>query len=167
MAKKKFLMVLVWRITQTGPILSLFFWSTALAGIFWPIVGRENPPGPLWSFVRNVLGVPAAQATLVGLLLLFLLFAAFILLIGFVYDRVLKLWREQMEIIYERNPYTEDRMFVKEILQWEQYYLPLARAMYRVSPDPELKAAIARVERWIATGRIGRSEATPPIGRDR
>lgn len=159
MAKKKTLMTFVWRISQTGPLLSLFFWSTALAGIFWPIVGRSEPPkGPLWVFVTEILGVPADRATLVGLLLLFVSFAGFIFLVGFFYDRVLKLWREQMEVIYERNPYVEDLMFTKEVRQFEQYYLPLAKALYRVSPDPDLKLAIERVERWIATRRIGPTE---------
>jgi len=140
---------------QTGPILSLFFWSTALAGIFWPIIGRSEPPaGPLWKFLTETLGIPEDRATLAGLLLLFLIFAAFILFIGFLYDRVLKLWREQMEIIYERNPYTEDRLFRKEQVQFERFYLPLARAVYKASPEPELKEAIREAEEWVATGRI-------------
>ncbi|TLZ51209.1 MAG: hypothetical protein E6K18_05735 [Methanobacteriota archaeon] len=150
---KKYLMLLIWRISQTGPILSIFFWSAALSGIFWPIVGGSSPPGPLFAFLRW-LGIPADRVTVVGLLLLFLVFAATILFIGFVYDRVLKLWREQMYIAMDRNPYADDLLFHKEIMQWEQYYLPLARAMYKVSPDPELKRAIERVERWVATGRI-------------
>jgi len=152
---KKFLMTLVWRISQTGPILSLFFWSTALAGIFWPIVGITggNQLGPLGSLLRS-LGVPLDRVTVVGLVILFLLFAAFILFIGWMYDRVLKLWREQMDVTYDRNPYVDDRLFRKEIMQWEQYYLPLAKAVSKVSPDPELKEAIARVEDWVRSGKI-------------
>lgn len=152
---KKFVMTLVWRISQTGPILSLFFWSTALAGIFWPIVGITggNQLGPLGTFLRS-LGVPLDRITFVGLVTLFLLFAALILFIGWMYDRVLKLWREQMDVTYDRNPYADDRLFRKEILQWQQYYLPLARAIYKVAPDPELKESIARVEVWVKTGRL-------------
>jgi hypothetical protein len=150
---KKFLMTLVWRITQTGPILSLFFWSTALAGIFWPILGSSNPPGPLYSFLISI-GVPAERTTVVGLVLLFLVFAAFILTIGFLYDRKFKLWREQMEIAVDRNPFADDQLYRKEQMMWGQYYLPLARAVYRVSPDPELKEAIAAAEDWVKTGRI-------------
>lgn len=146
-------MTLVWRIAQTGPLLSLFFWSTALAGIFWPIVGSSNPPGPLYSLLIG-LGIPAERITVVGLALLFLIFAVFILVIGVLYDRKFKLWREQMEIAVERNPYAEDRLIRKEQLQWDQFYLPLARAVYRISPDPELKEAIAAAEDWVKTGRI-------------
>ena len=154
---KKFLMTLVWRIAQTGPLLSLFFWSTALAGIFWPIVGEDNnpvtPPGPLYDFLIRI-GVPPERATLVGLLLLFLLFATFILLVGFLYDRRFRLWREQMEISVDRNPFADDRLIRQERLMFEQFYLPLARALYRVSPDPELKDAIKSAEDWVETGRI-------------
>jgi hypothetical protein len=152
---KKFLMTLVWRISQTGPILSLFFWSTALAGIFWPIVGitSSSQLGPLGNFLLS-LGISLDRITIVGLILLFFLFAAFILLIGWLYDRVLKLWREQMDVTYDRNPYVDDRLFRKEIMQWDQYFLPLAKAVYKVSPDPELRDAIERVETWIATGKI-------------
>jgi len=152
---KKFLMTLVWRISQTGPLLSLFFWSTALAGIFWPIVGitSGNQLGPLGVLLRW-LGVPLDRITVVGLLILFLLFAAFILVVGLLYDRRFKLWREQMEIAVDRNPYADDRLLHKEQLQFAQFYLPLARALYRVSPDPELKEAIAAGEDWVKTGRI-------------
>ena len=150
---RKFVMTMIWRITQTGPILSLFFWSAALAGIFWPIIGRENPPGPLFQWLLGF-GVPVERVTVIGLSLLFFLFAAFILFIVFVYDRGLNLWREQMEIVYERNPYVDDLLFRKEILQFEQYYLPLARAVYKVSQDPGLEDSIRRVEEWIATGKI-------------
>ncbi len=147
-------MTLVWRITQTGPILSIFFWSTALAGIFWPILGSTNPPGPLFTFLRG-LGIAADRVTVVGIALLFVLSAFFILLVGFLYDRVFRLWRESMDVAVDRNPYAEEILFRKEVVQWEQYYLPLARAMYRVSPDPELKAAIEHVEAWVASGKVG------------
>jgi len=153
---KRFIMTLVWRITQTGPLLSLFFWSTALAGIFWPIVGATatGATGPLWDFLVGVLGVPPDRVTFVGLAILFLLFASFILIVGILYDRVLKLWREQMDVVIERNPYADDKLYRKEQMQWDQFYLPLARAVHRISPDPDLKEAIARVEDWVATGRM-------------
>ena len=153
MAKKKFLMTFVWRIAQTGPLLSLFFWSTALAGIFWPILGGTNPPGPLYKLLID-LGIPPERVTVVGLTMLFLIFATVILAIGYLYDSVFKLWREQMEISVDRNPFADDRLYRKERLQWDQFYLPLARAMYKVSPDAELKEAITRVEDWVKTGQI-------------
>jgi MFS family permease len=153
---KKFLMTTLWRITQTGPFLSLFFWSTALAGIFWPILGDRpsGPDGPLWDFVTRNLGVAPERAALVGVSLLALATIAMILAFGYVYDRVFKLWREQMDVVVERNPYAEDRLMHKERTQWALYYLPLARALYKVSPDPELKAAIDRVEGWVSTGKM-------------
>ena len=152
---RKYVMTLIWRIGQTGPILSLFFWSTALAGIFWPIIGR-SPDGPLWVFLVKVLGIPVERATVIGIVLLFLVFAGFILLIGFLYDSVFKLWREQMVVSMERNPYADDLLLEKERLQCEMYYLPLAKAVHNLSPDPELKKAIDLVEEWVATGKIRR-----------
>jgi hypothetical protein len=152
---KKFVMTLLWRISQTGPILSLFFWSTALAGIFWQIVGvgSGGQKGPLYDSLIGI-GIPPERVTIVGILILFLLFASFILVVGFLYDRVFRLWREQTIVTMERNPYAENLLFTKEARQWEQFYLPLARAVYRVSPDPELKEAIARVENWVASGKV-------------
>ena len=153
---KKSLMTFVWRVSQTGPLLSLFFWSIGLAGIFWPIVGvtATGATGPLWDFIVDVLGVPPDRVTFVGLAILFLLFASFIIIVGILYDRVLKLWREQMDVVIERNPYADDKLYRKERMQWDQFYLPLARAVHRISPDPELKEAIVRVEDWVATGRM-------------
>ena len=152
---KKYAMTLIWRISQAGPLLSIFFWSTTLAGIFWPIVGFTNSglKGPVAQWLSDI-GVPPDRVTIIGLLLLFFLFAFAILTVGFLYDRVFKLWREQMYVAMDRNPYADNLLFRKEILQWEQYYLPLARAMYKVSPDPELKTAIERVEGWVKTGKI-------------
>ena len=90
---------------------------------------------------------------------MFAMFAIAILLIGFLYDRVFKLWREQMYVAMDRNPYADDLFLRKEVLQYEQFYLPLARAVYKVSPDPDLKEAIARVERWVETGKIESTRA--------
>ena len=158
---KNFFMTVIWRVGQTGAILSLFFWSTALAGIFWPIVGITggNQLGPLGSFLVSI-GVPLDRVTVVGLLLLFFLFASFILVIGWLYDRVFKLWREQMYIATDRNPFADDHLLRKEVQLFRQFYLPLARAVYKVSPDPELKEAIRRAEDWVATGKI-RKEPGP------
>ena len=87
------------------------------------------------------------------------MFAFVILFIGFLYDRVFKLWREQMYVAMDRNPYADDLLLRKEMLQYEQFYLPLARAVFKLSPDPDLKEAIGRAERWVETGKI---ETTRP-----
>jgi hypothetical protein len=118
MAKKKALMTTLWRISQTGPFLSVFFWSTALAGIFWPIVGQTpgGPEGPLWYFIVDVLGVPTARAALVGLTILVLVGLGAIFTFGYIYDRVLRLWQEQVEIAYDRNPYMRERLYPKEVV---------------------------------------------------
>src|SRR2546427_10070313 len=91
---RKFTMTQIWRITQTGPFLSLFFWGAALAGIFLPIVGQgQPPPGPLWVFVHDTLGISADRTTLGGLCLLFVFFSSRILLLRLLYDRGRKLSR--------------------------------------------------------------------------
>jgi len=151
---KKFLMTLVWQIAQAGSLLSLFFFSTALAGIFWPIVGSNgNPPGPLYALLAS-LGIPPQHITVIGILLLFLASTAFMLVVGILYDRTFKLWREQMEIAVERNEYADNRLMHKEQLQFERFFLPLAKTVYELQPNPELGLAIVDAQDWVKTGRI-------------
>src|SRR2546428_625493 len=62
---RKFTMTQIWRITQTGPFLSLFFWGAALAGIFSPIAGQAEPdPRTLLVFLPDTLASTVDHAPL-------------------------------------------------------------------------------------------------------
>jgi uncharacterized membrane protein len=83
-----------------------------------------------------------------AMIILFLIIFAIIIFIGFAFDRIFKLWREQAVVIARRNPYLKERPWTKEIVMWRHALLPILKK-YEDS-DPNVKKDIAFMERWIA-----------------
>lgn len=124
MGVKKALMTQIWRLQQSQALISVFFWSLTLAGVFYLAYVHT------W-FVRwRIIG---ADEVFIGTVYLFFIFLGGFLLIGFIYDRVLKLWSEQTVVAYERNPFTVDRFYAKEILLW-RLHLQTLREVGRENP---------------------------------
>jgi hypothetical protein len=67
-----------------------------------------------WRFSNSYIGTMAILAILT-LILWF---------VGFVWDRKLKLWKEQNVVSIERNPYSTIHMTPKEILSFNTIYIP-------------------------------------------
>lgn len=61
----------------------------------------------------------------VGGLLILLTLAAGIWIFAFIWDMRLKMWREQMTVIVEKNPFTKEKMTPKEIAMVHIVWLPL------------------------------------------
>ena len=84
----------------------------------------------------------------VTLIFLFLVVFAGLFLFGVVYDKYLRLWREQLDVMVEKNPYAREKLTPKEILTWRYIYLP---AMRLSGPDnPNTSKEIDFVEKWVA-----------------
>ena len=134
---KKSLMTQVWRLQQSQAIISIFFWSLTLAGVFYLAYLHD------W-FVRW--GLVRQNEVFLGTIYLFLIFLLVFLLIGFVYDRVLKLWSEQTVVAYERNPYTRDRMYAKEIVLWRMQVETLREVG---KGNPQATERVRAMDAWI------------------
>ncbi|HYS71860.1 MAG: hypothetical protein E6K10_08595 [Methanobacteriota archaeon] len=137
---KRFLMTQLWRIQQSYAILSLVLWGIVITLTAFPIV---------FPFFQRNLGFPENAPGAVAATLLLLFVGIFVLLFGFgiVYDRYLRLWREQLDVTYDRNPYTREKLMVKEILLWRHMFLPALRAT--AVSDPTARTEIDFMERWI------------------
>ena len=72
------------------------FWCVTLTLLIWPYVS--------WRFDANTawLGIPA---TYIGLASIALMVLVTVLLIGYIYDQFLSLWKEHQNVIIERNPF--------------------------------------------------------------
>ncbi|OGS60511.1 MAG: hypothetical protein A3K59_02155 [Euryarchaeota archaeon RBG_19FT_COMBO_69_17] len=144
MVKRSF-MVQLWRIQQSYILLALLIWGVLITFTAWPILS------PVWQDILGRFGVPlsAPGAVAVGLLVIF--FGVYVVLytFGVVYDKYLKLWREQLDVTYERNPYTREKLMVKEILMWRHMFLPVLKVA--APTDPAAKKEIEFVEKWIGT----------------
>ena len=69
--------------------------------------------------------------------------AALMLFTGFLWDRKLKMWREQVQVSIERNPYTTTKMTPKEITGYELLWIPWLEERGR-------KAEADAYRRWVA-----------------
>jgi hypothetical protein len=146
---KRFLMTQLWRIQQSYTLLSLFLWGIVIAFTAFPIVS------PVWFPFLARFGIPATAPGVVALTLILLFFLIYgsVYAFGFVYDRYLRLWREQLDVAMEKNPYAREKLAPKEILMWRHIYLPTMKAVGRGSRDYE--EDISFVERWIETSLAG------------
>ncbi len=133
---KKALMTYIWRIQQSQMIISIGFWSLTLTGIFYQYFA------PLFDVY---MGVPQENVFL-GMLLLFFIVLASVVIIGFAYDRVFRLWQEQAVVNVERNPYSRLLMMPKEILLWKRCQLRILKEVAK--DDPEAQKDIEFMDRW-------------------
>ncbi len=126
---KKWFMLQVWRIQQVAQILTLVLLGITDSLLLWKSVSWrggiiENPyAGPLIIIIIIALAVWA--------------FAIF-------WDLRLKMWRDQMNVIVERNPYSKERLSSKEVFMYALIYLPIFE---RLGKDDPKMADIAEVLR--------------------
>ena len=135
---KRFVMTQIWRVQQSYTLLSLILWGIVIALTANPIV---------LPFMQHNFGIdPTATGVVAAsLLLVFLGVFGILFLFGIIYDKYLHLWRDQLDVAYDRNPYAREKLMVKEILMWRHMFLPAMRT----SPDPRTQKEIAFMERWI------------------
>ena len=94
---KKAFMRQYWRIQQSQTLISMGFWITTLTLLMWPYVS--------WRFESEteMLAIPMTYWGLGAIAFSVLLI---VLIIGWVYDVFLGLWREHLTVVQERNPFT-------------------------------------------------------------
>lgn len=149
---KKYLMVQIWRIQQSQAIISLFFWGLTLAGIFYPTYFHQH-------FVS--LGLVRQSDYFLGTMILFLVIIVAFLLMGFIYDRSLKLWREQTDVAIERNPYSVERLQPKEIVQWMRCSVAIMKELAKT--DGAIQKDIEFMEKWIAKSLAERPDVRASV----
>jgi hypothetical protein len=71
----------------------------------------------------------------------------FLLVLGLIYDRLLRLWVEQTVVGVERNPYAKTKLTARDIIMLEMSTMPLLRELAKKDPDAKMK--LERLERWI------------------
>lgn len=155
---KKGFMKYIWRLQQSQMIVGVFYWSLTLAGIFYPYFA------PL--FIR--LGLISSSQVALGLLILIVMVMVIILMIGYLYDKVFKMWAEKRIVEVERNIYFHTKMQGKEIVHWQYYHIPLLKALgcdaeaeffnkwneRLMEEDEVLRADVAKTAKWIHEYKI-------------
>jgi hypothetical protein len=140
---KRFLMVQLWRIQQSYTLLSLLIWGVIITFTSWAVLEA------IWADVLQRFGIsmsaPGAVAS--GLAVIFICVFTLLYAVGVIYDKYLRLWREQLDVSVEKNPYTQEKLMVKEILMWRHMFLPTLRAI--APEDPDAQREIEFMEDWI------------------
>jgi len=108
----------------------MIMWASVLTFTSYDFVG--------WRFGGNVY---------LGLVVLFLVIFGIIVLIGFAFDRIFRLWKEQAIVAARRNPYVKERIWTRDIVMWRHMLLPMLKKYEE--KDPEVKKEIEFMEKWI------------------
>ena len=128
---KKWFMFQVWRLQQVAAILTLALLSLNLAlQIYNYMDWRPEILSPYY---------------LVPLLLL--LITLVIWLFALFWDLKMKMWREQMAVAMERNPYAKEKLFAKEIANYAFMWKPILDNLGKT--DPEVKAHADSLRAWV------------------
>lgn len=131
---KKTIMLYVWRIQQSQTIISIFFWSLTLTGVFY---------GYAKWYIEKYLRVGGVIS---GMVVLFFIIILIVIFIGFLFDK-LRFWKEQMIVATERNPYGAYKLCAKEIYLTEKLWLPTLRSLSK--NDEEARTHVDAIEKWM------------------
>ena len=63
------------------------------------------------------------------------------------WDLRMKMWREQMAVVMERNPYAKERMYSKELVVYAMLWLPMLEHLGE--NDQKLKESADHLRAWL------------------
>lgn len=136
---KKWFMRQYWRLQQSQSLISMGFWCITLTLLIWPYVEWRIPQG------ASVAGIPA---TYIGLTTIAAIVMVSVLLVGYIYDQFLALWKEHQNVIIERNPFSTYLLAPRDALIVGQ----LNQIMLALHPEDErVKTQHAWFEEWLAS----------------
>ena len=130
---KKWFMLQLWRIQQVAQLLTVTMLAINLTlQIYLYMQWREG----------TVFATPWIGGTLILLIL-----AAAIWTFALIWDLRLKMWREQMTVLAEKNPYTKEKLTAKEVLILGTLWLPMLERLGR--EDPAIRSSAESLRNWI------------------
>lgn len=127
----------MWRFQQSQAFVSIIFWSLALAGIFYDRSG--------WYF-ENYLGLSGDPNEQVGtkMLILMVMVVCMVVIFGFMYDTILRLWEQQNIVGMERNIFAQFKINVRELVFLRNLYIPILKSVN----DGRFDDQVAFMDRW-------------------
>jgi hypothetical protein len=129
---KKWFMLQMWRVQQIAQIVTIALLAMNLA---LQVYNYMSWRGSLFSSPYT--GVPV----------LLLILAAIIWGLAIVWDMRMKMWREQMTVLAERNPYMREKMSTKELVMYPLSWLPVLESLGKT--DPKAKTSAEAMKVWM------------------
>jgi hypothetical protein len=142
---KKWFMLQVWRMQQVAQIITLLLLAMNLAlQLYGFMTWREG------LFESPYTAIPLIVLVLVALIWGF----------AIVWDLRMKMWREQVTVTMEKNPYAKEKMTSKEVAYHWLVNIPLVEKLGQT--DPKMKAQAQALRAWIRAA----IEKDPAMARD-
>lgn len=133
---KKWFMLQMWRLQQVAQILVL-----TMMAITDALLVYDYTDG------LRVGGEPLISDRFIGVLFVLILIGAAIWTFAIIWDLRLKMWREQMTVLAEKNPFTKEKLTPKEVYIFGTLWLPMLERLGK--DDPALKNSAEDLRRWI------------------
>jgi hypothetical protein len=130
---KKWFMLQMWRVQQVAQVLTIILLALNLSLQLYGFISWRK--GSFFS--TPYAGVP----------LILLVTVAIIWGFAIVWDMRFKMWREQMAVVVERNPYAKERMTSKELVFYGITWLPVLEQLAK--QNPEVKPAAEAMRNWL------------------
>ena len=128
---KKWFMFQMWRIQQVAAVMTIGLLALNLSL-------------QLYTFLDWRTGFFSTPYSAVPILLLLII--AFIWIISMIWDLRLKMWREQIAVTIERNPYVKEKLYSKEIMIYALTWLPIMDHFGK--DDPNIREAAEAFRAW-------------------
>jgi predicted PurR-regulated permease PerM len=125
-------MLQVWRLQQVAQLLTIILLALNLSLQLWGYVKWRN------GFLAN---------SLTGVLSILLVLALVIWTFAYIWDRRLKMWREQTSVLIEKNPYMKERFSPKEVALYAMIWVPIMEHIGK--NDTVLKANAEALKGWL------------------
>jgi hypothetical protein len=149
---KKGVMKYVWRIQQVGALGSIIMLAMTIALILYPYVQ--------WRFVE--LGVPREWDWFI-VILLWSLVVLIVMIGGFTYDVMFRMWVPQQRVAVERNPFAKNLMTPKECINWQYCWIPMLKKLglkdeakfmlkwneHMMNEDPLFRREVYKAIKWV------------------
>lgn len=125
-------MLQVWRVQQVAAILTL-------------ILLALNLSLQLYNYINWRGGI--LETPYIGVPIILLALGLVIWGFAIFWDLRMKMWREQMAVTMERNPYAKEKMYAKEIMLYGLTWLPVMDKLAK--DDPEMRKSADAFKVWI------------------
>lgn len=129
---KKWFMLQMWRLQQVAQVLTLTLMAANLSLMVWGYVKWRG------SIFEN---------SVVGPLVILLVLGLGIWSFAIVWDLRLKMWREQVSVLVEKNPFMKERLAPKEIAFYALTWLPVLEHLAK--DHPEMKTHAEALRLWL------------------
>jgi hypothetical protein len=127
---KKFAMLTYWRTQQISQIFSTVMLAFTLALSLNLYIE--------WRFGNTYIGI---VLTLIAL-------GVIILVVGYLWDKKLKMWHEQSVVGVERNPFNMHKLATKEVFMYKRLWIPTMKALGTLTNDAELLGSANDLDEW-------------------